>query len=56
MAEGCRERFDPEFILWVWNFPNDAKKRLLAELARFPDKNIVVLRSTQEVESFLQNL
>ena len=56
MAEGCDERFDLEFILWVWNYPNGGRKRLTAELARFPEKNVVVLRSNDEIESFLRKL
>ena len=56
MAEGCDERFDLEFILWVWNYPNSGRKRLTAELDRCHEKNIVVLRSTHEIESFLKKL
>ena len=56
MAEGCDERFDLEFILWVWNYPNGGRKRLTAELACFPEKNVVVLRSNDEIESFLRKL
>ena len=32
MADGCSERFDPEFILWVWNYPNQGRRRVLMEL------------------------
>ena len=56
MAEGCHERFDPEFILWVWNYPNTGRKHVAAELERFPDKNVIELRSTREIESFLKDL
>lgn len=56
MAEGCRERLDLEFILWVWNYPKTGRKHLTAELASFPEKNVIVLRSTREIESFLQDL
>lgn len=56
MAEGCDERFDLEFILWVWNYPKGGRRRVTAELERFPDKNVIVLRSTSEIESFLQNI
>lgn len=56
MAEGCDERFDTEFIRWVWNYPNAGRKRVTMELERFPNKNVIVLRSTGEIESFLQNL
>ncbi|CAN5425350.1 hypothetical protein BH10ACI2_BH10ACI2_22610 [soil metagenome] len=56
MAEGCLEKFDLEFIFWVWNFQNSGKKRLLAELAGFPDKQIIILRSSSEAESLIQDL
>ncbi len=53
MAQGCDERFDPEFILWVWNYPNSGRRRLTAELDLFSEKNIVVLRSTRDADTFL---
>ena len=56
MAEGCDERFDLEFISWVWNYPNGTRSRVVAELDRNAEKNIIVLRSTAEIESFLQNI
>lgn len=56
MAEGCEESFDLEFILWVWNYPNSGRRRLVTELENFADKNVIVLRSTREIESLLQAL
>ncbi len=56
MPSGCNERFDLEFALWVWNYPNRSKKKILATLGQFPDKNIVVLRSSSEAEAFLESL
>lgn len=56
MAEGCNERFDWEFVQWVWNYPNRARPRIQSLLERFADKNIVVLRSTREFDNFLQSL
>jgi adenylate kinase family enzyme len=56
MAEGCNERFDWEFIQWVWTYPKRARLRVLAQFEQFTDKNFVVLRSTREIESFLQGL
>lgn len=54
MAEGCKERFDLGFLIWVWNFPYDTKRRIEEAIARFPEKNVVILRSNQEIDSFLQ--
>ena len=56
MADGCDERFDPEFILWVWNFPNRGRKDLIDELGAFPEKNIITLKSRAEVDRFLREV
>jgi adenylate kinase family enzyme len=56
MAEGCRERLDLEFILWVWNYPHRSGKRVEAELERFRQKKVVKLRSKHEVDQFLRLL
>jgi adenylate kinase family enzyme len=56
MAEGCDERFDWEFIKWVWNYPARSKPRVEALLERFKDeKKIIRLTSKKEIESFLVN-
>jgi adenylate kinase family enzyme len=54
MTEGCVERFDPEFMRWIWTYPKQRRPKilkLLAEKAR--DKRVVVLRTQAEIESFL---
>lgn len=56
MAEGCHERFDPEFILWVWNYPNSGKRRVVAELTEHSDKKVIVLRSKSEIEAFIHGI
>lgn len=56
MAEGCRERFDLEFMLWVWNYPRRSRKRVEAELERFRQKKVVILRSKLDVDQFLRSL
>jgi len=54
MGEGCPEKLDLEFVLWVWNFPRDTKPTV-AKLLRehSAGKQIVWLRSRSEVEKFL---
>lgn len=56
MAEGCREKIDLEFLRWVWNFPKQGRSRILNDLDRLSGKNIYVLRSTREAESFLAKI
>lgn len=56
MAAGCHERFDLEFMLWVWNYPNSGRRRVIAELSEYSDKNVIVLRSQSEIEAFLNGI
>lgn len=57
MAEGCDERFDLKFLLWVWNYPRRTRGRvlrLIEEHAR--GKRVYRLRTRAEVEGFLAKL
>jgi adenylate kinase family enzyme len=36
MAEGCHERFDLEFLRWVWRHPVEQRPKILELLARQP--------------------
>jgi len=54
MADGCHERFDPEFILWVWNYPSSGRVRVLQDLERQTERQIFILRTSKEVEGFLR--
>ncbi len=53
MTEGCRERFDPEFLLWVWNYPNGGRARAENDISQVGSKDVYVLKSRQEIERFL---
>lgn len=53
MAEGCHERFDLRFMLWVWNYPNSGRRRVVNELETLTDKKIITLRTSAEVADFL---
>jgi adenylate kinase family enzyme len=56
MADGCDERFDWEFLKWVWNYPNRSKPKVEGLLKQFQDtKKIIRLKSKREVEKFLAN-
>jgi len=54
MAEGCRERLNAEFIVWVWNYPRRSKPKVVKLLAEHAEgKTIVWLRTRAEVKEFL---
>jgi len=56
MSEGCNERLDLEFIMWVWNYKHRSRKRLLAELEKLEGKSVIILRNQRQVSDLLANL
>ena len=56
MAEGCTERFDPEFARWIWNFNKNYRDRFYELLNQAEGKQVIILRSRREVEKFLSGL
>jgi adenylate kinase family enzyme len=57
MAPGCPERFDREFLRWVWEYPARRRPGVLRRLAALPPATRVVrLRSQREVERWLDAL
>lgn len=56
MAPGCPERFDPKFLLWIWNYPTTTRPKVLSRLDACGDRiRIVRLRTPAEVERFLKH-
>ena len=54
MAEGCREKIDLSFQLWIWNYPSRTRAKLLRLIeGHAQSKRIVHLRSRDAVERFL---
>lgn len=57
MGEGCRERFDLEFIKYVWNFAKVQKPTLIEKLNNIDtSKKVIELKSNKEVEQFLATI
>lgn len=56
MGEGCPERFDLEFLQWVWNFNKNNRKRNYQMLEQHPDKNVYILGSRRQVNRFLDQI
>jgi adenylate kinase family enzyme len=56
MADDCDEKFDWEFLKWVWNYPSRSQPKVEALIKRFHDtKTIVRLKSKKDIEDFLAN-
>lgn len=57
MAEGCDEKFDWQFLKWVWHYPNRSKPKVEKMLAEYQNtKTIFRLKSKKEVERFFSRL
>ena len=57
MAEGCREKFNPQFLAWVWGYPERTRPKVLKLLAEnSQSKRVIRLQTQDEVERFLAAL
>jgi len=56
MGEGCPERFDFEFLQWVWNFNKNKRQRYYGMLNSLEDKQVYILKNRREVDKFLNNI
>jgi len=57
MAAGCHEKLDLDFLLWVWNYSQRSRPRVVKLLReQAGGKEVVWLRSQREVERFLARL
>ena len=56
MAEGCPERFDLEFIKWIWDFNKNNREKTYRLLNEAEGKETVVLKNRRAVRLFLKSL
>ena len=56
MSDGCPERFDPEFIKWIWNFNKNNRVRNYTWIAKARHAQSIVLKNRREVRQFLESI
>ena len=54
MGEGCPERFDWEFLQWVWNFNQNKREKTYRLLNETEDVEKIVLKNRRAVRKFLE--
>ena len=54
MAEGCAERFDWDFIKYIWNFNRENRVKNDTYLAQARHAEKIVLKNRREVRAFLE--
>jgi adenylate kinase family enzyme len=56
-ADGCEEKLDWEFIKYVWRWPHEGRRRVLARLAAHGGHpRLIQLRSRAEMRRFLESM
>ena len=56
MGAGCPERFDLEFLKWVWNFNKNKRESYYRLLNETEGVNTIVLKNRRMVKRFLKEL
>ena len=56
MGEGCPERFDWDFLKWVWNFNKTKRERYYRLLNEAEGVETIVLKNRRAVRKFLKQL
>jgi adenylate kinase family enzyme len=56
MADGCPERFDLDFLKWVWNFNKNKRESYYRMLNEAEGIETIVLKNRRMVKRFLKTL
>ena len=56
MGDGCPERFDLEFLKWVWNFNKEKREKYYRMLNEAEGIETIVLKNRRMVKRFLKSL
>ena len=56
MGDGCPERFNLEFLKWVWNFNKDNRERYYRLLNEAEGIETIVLKNRRAVKRFLDQI
>lgn len=56
MGAGCPERFDLEFLKWVWNFNKNHRKKYHDMLAALDEKKVLIFNNRKECRTFVEDL
>ncbi|MCM3617677.1 DNA topology modulation protein [Sutcliffiella horikoshii] len=57
MGEGCEERFDLDFLKWIWDYPRTKRPGILQKLEQLSgDKKVMIIKSPKEVQEFLDKV
>ncbi len=55
-ASGCTEKFDLDFIKWVWKFPKEYRPEIIKTLDEHPNVEKIIFKNRKESKKFLESL
>lgn len=56
MADGCPERFDRDFVKWIWNFNKNNRSMNYTWIAQAKHAKAIVLKNRREANRFLKSI
>ena len=56
MPEGCPEKFDFEFMKYIWNFPKSSGQRNMDKLKKSKVKQIIIFKNRREAKQYIMKL
>lgn len=57
MGAGCPEKFDVQFLKWIWRFPKDKRPGILQKLEGISgEKHVVILKHPKKTKKFLREI
>ena len=56
MGDGCPERFDWEFLRWIWHFNKEKREKYYRILNELQGVQTIVLKNRRMVKRFLRQL
>ena len=56
MGEGCPERFDLDFLKWVWDFNKNKRQKNYRLLEETEGVEVIILKNRREVKRFLETI
>jgi hypothetical protein len=56
MGVNCPEKFDMEFLKWIWDFNKNNREKYYKILSKVRDKDVVIVHNRKECRNLFDRL
>ncbi len=56
IGEGCKEKIDREFFMWVWNFKKKSKSLIINKINNYSHLNVLIFKNRQSLNDYLKTI